>query len=332
MTNMLCTNMIKLILYTFFRFFSDSKKTLTVLALIACNLFLMSYYMQQEGISESGEIVNNNFKQEQSAVVYTVSNADEFDRNISLVIDTAEHNRTLSSGIYLQYHEDVKNTYSNLKNTIDVTSHVFSNSNFFIYTFDVVFCIACILIFSFTIYSEDYILGLLPLARSTKLGQKHLSFCKLSSVSLFSVSIVCVTIFTEWSLFGHDLNLLSPVQTLPYMAICPYPLLIYEYILISFFCKLLVCLLYVFVCLLLICKSQNIVWSGFYSACIAVLFITVSKLPVNSSFSVLNYIPPQSMSDAQSLFSHYSAISYFNKIIPAIPITCLLYTSPSPRD
>ncbi len=322
---MLCTKMIKLILYAFFRFFSDSKKALTVFALIVCNLLLMSYYVQQESSSDSGEIVNNHFMQENTSVLYTVSDAYEFDDNISWVINKAQHNRTLSSGIYLQYHTAVTKTYTNLKNTVDVSSHVFSDSNFFTYTFDVVFYIACTLIFSFTIYSEDYILGLPTLTRSTKLGQKHLSFCKLCSVILFSLSIICITTYTEWILFGQDLNLVSPVQTLPYMAICPYPLLIYEYIFISSFCKFLVCILYVFVCLLLICKSQNIVWSGFYSACIAILFIVVSELPINSSFSVLNYISPQSMSDANSLFSHYSVIACFDNIVPAIPVVFGFY-------
>lgn len=323
--NMLCIKMIKLLFYTFIRFFSDSKKALTVLALVACNILLMSFCIQQPDPVESSEIFGDYFHQENATVVYTVSDADDFYDNISLIIDTAQHNRSLSSGIYLKYHDAIIKVYTNLKERVDIWSCEFSDSAFFSYTYDVIFCVACILIFSFTIYSEDYILGLPPMTRSTKHGQKTLSQCKLSSVVLFSVFIVGVTTFTELILFGNDMDLFAPVQTLPNMAICPYSISVFEYLLISSFSKLLVCLTYVLICLLFICRSKKIIWGGFFSVCIAATFIAFSRLPIRSAFSIFSYIFPQNLSDARSIFSQYSAIACFNNIIPAIPIVFGFY-------
>ena len=322
---MLCIKMIKLIFYTFFRFFSDSKKTLTVFVLIVCNILFMSYYIQQPDQAESGEIFGDYFHQDNTTIVYTVSNADEFYDNISLVIDTAKHNRSFSSGIYLQYHDAIINIYTNLKEKVDVSMCEFSDSGYFAYTYDVIFCIACILIFSFTIYSEDYILGMLPIARSTKYGQKTLSQCKLSSVVLFSSFIIGITTLTELILFGNGMELLAPVQTFPNMAICPYPISVFEYLLISSFSKFLVCLIYVLICLLFICRSQKIIWGGFFSLCIAVIFIALSRLPVRSAFSIFSYIFPLNVYDARLLFSQYSAVVCFNNIVSAIPIVFGFY-------
>ena len=69
--------MIKLLFYTFIRFFSDSKKALTVLALVACNILLMSFCIQQPDPVESSEIFGDYFHQENATVVYTVSDADD---------------------------------------------------------------------------------------------------------------------------------------------------------------------------------------------------------------------------------------------------------------
>ena len=323
--NMLCTKMAKLLFYTFFRFFSDSKKTLIVFTLISCNMLFMSYYMQQSNPVESGEIFGNYLHRKNTTVVHTVSDADEFYDNISLVIDTAQHNRSISSGIYLKYHDVIIRVYASLQEKVDVSSCEFSDSSFFSYAHDVTFCIACILIFSFTIYSEDYMLGLLPVTRSTKYGQKMLSWCKVSSMVLFAGFIVGFTTFTELILFGNDIELLAPVQTMPNMAVCPYSISVFEYLLISSFSKFLVCLVYVLICLLFICRSPRIIWGGFYSMCIAAIFIALSRLPVRSAFSIFNYISPQKVSDARSLFSQYSTIVCLNNIVPAIPIVFGFY-------
>jgi len=130
---MLCTKMIKLLFYTLFRFFSDSKKALTVCALVVCNILLMAFCIQQSDPVEFSEISGDYFHQENTTVVYTVSDADELEDNISLVIGTAQHNRSLSSGIYLQYHDAITNIYTSLKEKVDVSSCEFSDSVFFAY-------------------------------------------------------------------------------------------------------------------------------------------------------------------------------------------------------
>lgn len=103
----------------------------------------MSFCIQQPDPVESSEIFGDYFHQENATVVYTVSDADDFYDNISLIIDTAQHNRSLSSGIYLKYHDAIIKVYTNLKERVDIWSCEFSDSAFFSYTYDVIFCVAC---------------------------------------------------------------------------------------------------------------------------------------------------------------------------------------------
>lgn len=320
--------MIKLIGYMFFRFFSDSKKTLFISLLILCNLFVMSFQLEQINDFNSSEILGdlgNNITQNNIVVTSTVSDIDHFKNNIDDVIDMSHRNKSGSSGLYLQYLNSLFNIYTDLRSTLDISSVTFSNSQFFTYTFDVIFCIAGILIFVFTIFTQDYSLGLSPLTRSTSYGYKTLPLCKLISIIVFSILLLLSLLLTEFICYGSDLDISSPVQVLPYMALCPYQLSISDFLLISFFCKLLVCISYVFVCMIFICKSSNALWGMFSSLVIAGLCILSSKLTITSSFSILKYFPPLNMADPHTLFARYSAVALFKNLYPAVPLVFGVY-------
>ena len=93
------------------------------------------------------------------------------------------------------------------------------------------------LLFSITIYGEDISLGIMPIIRTTKNGRIKLALAKQLSVLLFVFFSVILFLSSEIIVYGKDLMFGAPVQSLPEMALCPYNIKVFQYLIIYFCTK-----------------------------------------------------------------------------------------------
>ncbi len=302
--------MMKLLFYQFLRFLSDGKKIAVIFILLVLNLLSFTFFLQTDAEVQQTEILGDSTRFSRTNINDTVENAEEYRENLTLAYETAVHDRKAAAGQYAMYQDQLISRYGELLASADPSDDSFSDSRFFVYSYDSIFMAVAVLLFSLTIYTEDVSLDINPILRTTKKGRFPLSIAKQLAVILFSMGIVGCFLIADLLIFGRDLHMNAPIQTLPGMAICPYSFTIGGYLAIVYLGKLMCVLLFTYFCLPVICFFGNVIVGSGMAIVAAALCWATSLVSVPSIFHPSNYISLYETSKINSLFSRYRAIAF----------------------
>ena len=317
--------MIKIIGYQLYRFFIDFRKFIFVMVLLCLNIMTMFFVGKYGAARQSGEIFGDYHPQARVGIKYTVNSAAEFYDNIAFVCENAEKNKEQSGEIFGSYQENLLKIYKDLHNSAEISDSDFSETKYFQHDYSVIFIAAAALLFSITIYGEDISLGIMPIIRTTKNGRIKLALAKQLSVLLFVFFSVILFLSSELIVYGKELIFGAPVQSLPEMALCPYNIKVYQYLIIYFCTKFVFAAVFTLICNLIICASASVIKSCLAAICLSAMSWAASLVRITSIFSPLNYISIYKMSTAKPLFSQYRPVVTGGKLYPAVPVVFIVY-------
>lgn len=310
--------MMKLLFYQFLRFLSDGKKIAVIVILFVLNLLSFTFFLQTDVETQQTEIFGDNMRDSRTNIHNTVKNAEEYRENLTLAYETAVHDRKSAMGQYAIYQDQLILRYGKLLSYADPSNDSFSDSRFFEYSYDSIYMAVAVLLFVLTIYTEDVSFDINPILRTTKKGRFPLAIAKQLAVILFSVWIVGCFLMVDLFIFGRDLPMNAPIQTLPEMAICPYSFTIGEYLAIVYLGKVMCVLLFTYFYLPAICFFGNVAVGSGMAIVTAALSWATSLVSVPSIFHLSNYISLYEISKINSLFSRYRAIAFGERQYSAI--------------
>ena len=216
----------KLVGYQLYRFFSDSRRTLFVVVLLALNLVLFRSYNAAAPTYDGGEILGEGREQVQStAVTDTVSSAEEYRDNISRVLSLAREGMGEDT-LVGRYQREVNSVYSDLleENAARLENASFSASRIFTYRSDMLVLAVILFLLVKTLSADDIALGLLPVLAVAKKGRGPLALSKIAAVFLVSLGGVLFTTGAEALLSLGTSDWFAPVQATAGMALCPFVL------------------------------------------------------------------------------------------------------------
>lgn len=310
--------MIRITFFTLYRFFTNGKNLAAIFVVIMINLLMMNAFCLYNPPAQSTELTDDG-TDETFMIKNSVSSVGEYYSNTEALVNSAEFflgSYKDNDSPIVRYEKKIIDIYSDIDEKITLADSDFTDTRFFLYTYDAFFMTVLLLIFLITTFVDDYTLGFLPIVRSTQNGRKTLAGAKITASLIYIVSI-SVLMSAVSVLFCPDaIPWNSPVQSLPGMALCVYNLTVLEFFIITQVCKIAVITVLALVLLPLIILSYNTAFSVISATGICAIQLYLSASPF-STFSVANYMSLYTLFNPSNLFSQYRAVMIFGKLIDA---------------
>lgn len=310
--------MIKITFFTLYRFFTNGKNLAAIFAVIMINLLMMNAFCSYNPPAHSAELQDdeNNVT---FTISSTVSSVEEYSANADALVKSAE----FYLGSYkdddspiVRYEKKIVEIYSEIGDKITLADSDFTDTRYFLYTYDALFLTALLLIFLISAYIDDYSLAFLPIVRATQNGRKTLARAKLIASLIYIITISVLMSAVSVLICPDAIPWNSPVQSLTGMALCVYDITVLEYFIIVQLCKTAVMITLALVFLPFIIWSYNTAFSVIAAAGICAMQLYLSISPF-STFSAANYMSLYTLFDPSNLFSQYRTVMLFGKLIDA---------------
>ncbi len=328
MCGILFMKMLKLIGYTLYRFFSDTRRVFAVVLLLFLNFAAFRAFDGTQPASDSGEIFGENAVETSAPLSDTVKSADEYRLLLSETLTKAGDalDGLPEDSVLAVYQRDVIEVYVPLADEIGgkLEDAAFSDSRIFAYRYDLLFLAVLVFLFVKTACCDDTALDLTPILRTTRNGRFSLGMAKLLSACVVILGGILLTTGAEALIIGEQIGWADPVQAVAGLTLCPHRLTALGALLLSCLFRFLI--LTLFAGLLMMAEAiLRDFWGTLISAAaLAGIDAALSLRSVPSVFSIGAHLGCLRLADGTSWLARLGRFGLRGHLFPVLLIPGLL--------